>query len=384
MGLYRRKDSKQWWMSFTVNGRQYSKSTGTADKQTAQKIYDIVKAKIALGQWAPELQEKKPYTFTELVDKFREWAKGRMRSYDKDRKYVVNLLLEKFKDLYLDDFTAHTIEKLQSEFLEKGYSVAYINKITGLLKSMFSKAVDWDMVDEGILKKIRKAKQLKGENKRLRYLTKAECEALIDACDPHLKPIVITALNTGMRKSEILNLKWKNVDLQNGFILLDKTKNDERREIPINETLRAVLKTIPRRLDIPYVFYNPKTGKPYHKDLKRSFKTALKRTKVLKCSECTYQEAFKQNKDTCPVCNSKMILQKGIEDFRFHDLRHTFASHLVMAGVDLTTVKELLGHKDIKMTLRYAHLAPSHKTEAIQKFDAYLNKKIPHLKVQTG
>ncbi len=132
------------------------------------------------------------------------------------------------------------------------------------------------------------------------------------------------------------------VDLKHGFILLDKTKNGDRREIPINDTLRVIFNSLTRRLDIPYVFYDSLTGKRY-KDIKRSFKSACKRS--------------------------------GVTDFRFHDLRHTFASHLVMAGVDLTTVKELLGHKDFKMTLRYSHLAPSHKVKALDVLDNTLNGK---------
>jgi integrase len=129
------------------------------------------------------------------------------------------------------------------------------------------------------------------------------------------------------------------VDLKNGFILIPKTKNNERLEVPINETLRATLEGLPRRIDGGYVFYDPKTDKPY-KDVKRSFGSALGRAKIT--------------------------------DFHFHDLRHTFASHLLMAGVDLTSVKELLGHKDIKMTLRYAHLAPSHKVKALNILDGIL------------
>jgi integrase len=207
---------------------------------------------------------------------------------------------------------------------------------------MFTKAVEWEMVEEEVLKRVRKVKLLPDDSKRLRYLSKEECQELINACEPHLRPIVITALNTGMRKSEILNLKWDNVDLKHGFILLDRTKNNERREIPINDTLRSTLQSIPRRLDVPYVFFDPVTGKPYQ-SVKRSFATALRRAKI--------------------------------HDFRFHDLRHTFASHLVMAGVDLTTVKELLGHKKLTMTLRYSHLVPSHKVKAVDILDSTLNRK---------
>ena len=86
---------------------------------------------------------------------------------------------------------------------------------------MFTKAVEWDMVEEETLKRVRRAKMLEENNRRLRYLSKEECQTLINACDDHLKPIVIMAMNTGMRKGEILSLKWDNVDLNNGFILLD-------------------------------------------------------------------------------------------------------------------------------------------------------------------
>jgi len=144
-----------------------------------------------------------------------------------------------------------------------------------------------------------------------------------------------------MRKGEILSLKWDNVDLRHGFILLDITKNGERREIPINDTLKGVLQGITRRLDISYVFYDNATGKPYQ-DVKRSFNTALRKA--------------------------------GIKNFHFHDLRHTFASHLVMAGIDITTVSRLLGHKTLTMTLRYSHLAPARMAKAVDILDKALNE----------
>ncbi len=197
------------------------------------------------------------------------------------------------------------------------------------------------MLSEETLKRGRQVKLLEENNRRLRFLSKEECKALITSCDPHLKPIVIMALNTGCRKGEILSLEWdKHIDLRHGFITLDRTKNGERKEIPINDTLRQTLQGLTRRLDVPYAFYDHGTGRPY-RDIKRSFKTALRRS--------------------------------GIKDFKFHDLRHTFASHLVMAGVDLTTVSKLLGHKDIKMTLRYAHLAPAHMVKAVDILDSTLN-----------
>jgi len=223
-----------------------------------------------------------------------------------------------------------------------GFEPATVNRYLATLKHMFTKAVDWEMVEASVLAKVRKVKLLEESNKRLRFLSQEECLALVDSAKDFLKPIIITALNTGMRKAEILNLKWDQVDLKHGFILLDITKNGERREIPINETLEATFKALPRRLDIPYVFYNPETDKPY-RDIKGSFNSACRKAKIT--------------------------------DYTFHDNRHTFASHLIMAGVDLTTVRDLLGHADIKMTLRYSHLAPSHKKTAVNVLDSTINVK---------
>jgi integrase len=227
------------------------------------------------------------------------------------------------------------VEQLQSELIAKGHKNAYTNKVLNVFKAMFTKATEWEMIEEDVLRRIRKVKMLR-EDKRLRYLTVEERQTLINAYGKHLKPIVITVLNTGMRRGEILGLQRKHLDLMHGFILLDKTKNGERREIPINKTMQELFQSLPKRLDSNYIFCHKESGLPYG-DIKNSFDAARKAAKL--------------------------------EDLHFHDLRHTFASHLVMAGVDLTTVKELSGHKDIKMTLRYAHLAPSHKMKAVDILD---------------
>ncbi len=246
----------------------------------------------------------------------------------------------RFGSLPLRHFTTLIIEQYQTDLLNDGLKPASVNKNISIIKHMFKKACEWDMVEEAIAKKVRSVKLLEANNRRLRFLSQEECQSLINSCDRHLKPIVIMALNTGMRRGEILNLTWDRVDLKHGFILLDITKNGERREVPINATLRNVLNCIVRSIQSPYVFFDPKTGKHY-KSLKHSFSSACRRAKIT--------------------------------DFHFHDLRHTFASHLVMAGVDLTTVKELLGHKTLTMTLRYSHLAPSHKVNAMSILDTALN-----------
>jgi integrase len=340
MGLYRRKGSSIWWISFSADGRQYRRSSETDDKELAKRILKSIEGKIAEGKWFPEKRaQQAEYTFAALAQKYSAWAEGRQRAYGCWKSYVIKQLLQRFGSMKLHKFNTHMLEQFQSERLKNGNKPATVNRLLAVISHMFTKAVDWEMMDSTVKSSIR-AKMLPENNRRLRYLSKDECQALVDVCDPHLRPIVLTGLNTGMRRGEILGLRWdRHIDLKHGFILLDHTKNGERREIPINATLKTVFQGLARRLDVPYVFFDRSTGKPY-KDLKKSFVTACRKA--------------------------------GIRDFHFHDLRHTFASQLVMAGVDLTTVKELLGHKTLTMTLRYAHLAPSHKVNAVALLDRKL------------
>lgn len=333
------------------------RETSTSDKfKDAETLLIKRRQGIREGKM-PEIKRITNHSFSDLVTDYLKWA-GRQRAF-KQKELIVNQLKERFGPLPLRSFDTRLVEAYQSERLQGGKKKlkteeivankpATINRHIATLKHMFTKAVEWDMVEEETLKRVRRAKMLEENNRRLRYLSREECHALIAACDDHLRPIVIMAMNAGMRKGEILSLKWDNVDLQNGFILLDSgmTKNGDRREIPINATLRAVLEELhkgttkrPRRIDIPFVFYGDKTKTRFVR-IQRSFISACK--------------------------------WANIRDFRFHDLRHTFASQLVMAGIDLTTVKELLGHKTLTMTLRYAHLAPAHKVKAVDILDQTL------------
>jgi len=157
-------------------------------------------------------------------------------------------------------------------------------------------------------------------------------EALKD-CPLYFQALVKVAFYTGMRKGEILSLRWKDIDWKNKKIMIAKTKNNERRIIPTNGEVYKTLLSLGRHIRSEYIFVNPKTGKPYV-DFKKSWRSLLKRTQI--------------------------------EDFRFHDLRHNFASYLVMSGVDIRTVQELLGHKSLRMTERYLHLAPEHLKNAVE------------------
>lgn len=190
------------------------------------------------------------------------------------------------------------------------------------------KAVDWGKAKEN---PVRKVKFFKESKPRTRFLSEEELARLLSVSSPRLQAVITIAVNTGMRKSELQNLKWEDVDFQSGIITLNETKNGETRYIPMNDTVRQSLDSL-RQASSEYVFVKH-DGTPY--DVKQSFLTALKKA--------------------------------NISEIVFHSLRHTFASHLVMSGVDLNTVRELLGHRSMVMTLRYSHLAPQHKQDAVQK-----------------
>ena len=155
------------------------------------------------------------------------------------------------------------------------------------------------------------------------------------------KDITVAVLNSGMRRQEVLNLRWDQV--RNDFIYLNKTKTDESRQIPINDDLSELFKNIRKRnqLRSEYVFCDNK-GRPF-KQINKSFQASLKKA--------------------------------GIEDFRFHDLRHTFASHFIMRKGSLKDLQEILGHKTMTMTMRYAHLSQEHKKKAINLLNGLTSKK---------
>jgi len=189
-------------------------------------------------------------------------------------------------------------------------AVASINREMACLRHIFSKAVEWEMIDQNPFTKGRSL-IIKTNNTRFRYLTENEIKKLLDNCvNDYTKDIVTAVLNSGMRRQEVLSLKWEQI--RNDFIYLSKTKTDESRQIPINDDLNQLFKWIRTRkhLKHDYVFCD-KEGRPF-KQINKSFRASLTKAEI--------------------------------EDFRFHDLRHTFGSHFVMRGGSLKELQEILGH----------------------------------------
>lgn len=324
----------KWLLSFGEGGRgtPYHRKTFYGTYFEAVEKYNYFLRLVGKAS-------KTDHTFKNLADEYSKFCQ-KQKAYDK-KKSVIEALKKEFGGHLLFTFNVLLVEQYQTKLLTAGKAQATVNNHIATLKHMFTKAKQWGLVTEAINKAVHEVKIVNPENRRLRYLSREEANRLLASCDAHwslnhLKPIIQVALNTGMRKGEILSLTWDRVDMKAGLIFLEQkhTKNKERREVPLNKTAKEALSSIVRRLDVPYVFHE--NGKRYGQ-VHKSFVAACKKAKI--------------------------------HDFHFHDLRHTFASWLVMAGVDLTTVKELMGHKTLMMTLRYAHLAPSHKQSAVMTLD---------------
>jgi integrase len=282
-----------------------------------------------------KVKKETQVTFAELSGRYVENF-GTQRAFESSKRYLLDVVKEYFGDrplstiTYLDLETYRNKRKATPTNAGKPRTDASVNREMALISHMLAKAVEWELLETSPFKKGKRL-MFKENNQRLRFLTHDEIEALIPACTSHLKPIVETALHTGMRRGEILSLKWEQI--RNGFIYLKETKSNKARQIPINDQVGQIFRELrlKNQLKTQYVFCGPDGNRL--QEVKRSFNSACRRA--------------------------------GIYDFRFHDLRHTFASHLVMNGVGLKAVQELLGHADLKMTMRYAHLSQAHLKDAV-------------------
>ena len=224
----------------------------------------------------------------------------------------------------------------KKSFMSEKYSNAYVNRYLACIKTIFNIGIKNELIKTTPMKAV---KMMKEDNHKIRYLTADEEARLFKELSEHLKPIVICALQTGLRKSNILQLRWELVDLEFRFIevLAQQNKGHKIIKIPISDKLLETLESLPRNSE--YVFANPDTGKPY-RDISEGFKNACDRA--------------------------------NIENFRFHDLRHTVATRLVEKGIDLRVVQEIMAHSTIVTTQRYMHPTPKRKLEAISVLNSYV------------
>jgi integrase len=348
MGLYKR--GKVLWMAFTYQGRQIRRSTETTDKHLAKRIYDKILGEIAEGKWFERLPGEDK-TVAELLDRYlNEYATFHQSSGTAVGTRIITEELEQvFGTMLLKELTPQRIVSYKVTCREKGLAPATINHRLGILRHAFKLAIrEWGWIKENPAAMVVREKV---NNDRDRWLTEDEEERLLEACLQYhpdqfsgsqsswLWEIVLFALNTGMRQDEILSLEWPNIDLSRKTAAVIRSKNGEKRTIPLNQTVCGQLKEKARVRNIrcSYVYHSAAGTKIIRRNLMRAFYIVTERAKI--------------------------------EDFRFHDLRHTFATRLAQAGVDIYKIAKLLGHKDIRMTQRYAHHYPESLRDGVEVLD---------------
>ncbi len=336
-GIYKR--GNRWQIDTTYKWIRLRETCATFEM--AESALRKQKTLIDEGRYLDKKKESQD-TLAQLGEKYIAFCEGKRQKSLRSKKTNVKGILAHFgKETIVCRIGVADVEAFQTALnattasrKETSLKPASINRRMATLKHMLHKAAEWGMIEGNPATGVKLHKE---NNRRLRYLTPEECNALLEACpSATLRQVIVLALNTGMRRGEILNLKWANVNLREGYLEILEQKNGEHSTIPLNSTALDTLRSIPRRLDSDYVFTGMKPGEPFY-DLKRQFEKAISTAKL--------------------------------EGVTFHILRHTCASHLVMAGVDIATVRDILRHKSIEMTLRYAHLSPSHKKAAVEALE---------------
>lgn len=327
-GVYRRKDSSYWWISTTLpNGKRLRQSTGTEDKYEAQAFL----AKIKLDSYREHHFGIKPQrSWQDAVVRFLA-VKATLRDV-KGYQGICRRLDVYLGNLILNQINGDVIWSIIQGELKRGNKIATVNRHLALTRAILRMARDeWQWIDS-----MPKIRLLSGEAERDRWLSHEEADRLIAECPPHLAAMVKFALSTGCRAREITGLEWSRVDLERRTAWLDQTKNGTPRGVPLNQDAIAVLEQLQG--------VHPK-----------------------------YCFTFKGHPIKFAVTNNAWyaaVERASLDDFRFHDLRHTWASWHRQAGTSCDELKDLGGWKSRVMVDRYAKFATEHLTVAASRIES--------------
>jgi integrase len=331
-GIYTRR--RTWWLDFRHRGKRHVVRLGRGiNKTVARELAGIKRAEILKGE-AGISRKRTPLSFDKATEDFISWAKANKRpktitSY----RYCISQLKRSFGGKTLDQIQPFLIEKHKTMRVEEDAAVS-ANRELALLKTLFNRCIAWRTYSG--TNPVKEVKLLKEPKGKLRYLDHEEETKLLGHAREPLRTIILVGIYAGLRiQAEALTLKWEDVDFRRGLLTVRAAyaKSGEGRAVNLNSILKAALKQLKQKARGEHVFSKP-DGSPY-KSIRSAFQTACKRAKLA-----------------------------GVTP---HTLRHTFASRLAMAGVDLRTIQELGGWKELEMLQRYSHLSPSHKAEAVEK-----------------
>jgi site-specific recombinase XerD len=332
-GIYKRKDRPGFWISWSdAQGRRRRRKT---DAQTAHQARSALSAELVKVEQARVIGFTPPgeETFAAVAQRFLVHQKVRLtpRAYERE-KGIVEAHLIPFFACKLSAVRRVDVQRYVTK-RSADVSAHSIQKELNVFKHLLNLAVEWEIVPFNPAQGVKSPRVPAG---RVRYLQPTELRVVLGACHEWLRPIVALAVSTGMRRGEILGLRWLDVDMLHDRIMLPQTKNGEGRIVYLNKSAQAVIQSLP---------FNA-----YTKTSERLFRDVTPGQVTV---------TFKR------VCNAV-----GVSDFRFHDLRHTAASWLRMQGADIHTVAQLLGHKDLRMAARYQHLSPTFLADAVGRLDA--------------
>lgn len=345
MSTYRR--GELWSYSFWFDGRRYQCGTKSKSRRFAQKLEALHKARLIEGKLSPAPAKEVP-KFSEFSERYMEFSKANKRSYGIEKCYVRAILKPYFGEHRLDQITAMLAEQFKQKRFKDGLKKLSINHEVGLLKSMLSIAVKWELVERN---GARDCKLFKLDDPQPdRVLSQDEEVKLLAACDgpelklraPLLKPIILIAVYTGLRRGEILRLRWADIDFDNGVLIVRqaKTAAGQGRRVNINSRLRETLLALRHESKSEWLFPSPgrfqlqADSERHLADVKKAFHRAVKLA--------------------------------GIAHITFHQLRHTFCTRLADTGVPLHVIQDLAGHASIVMTRRYTHPGNKLKQKAVE------------------
>jgi len=341
----------RWQFSWMFEGKYHRRIART--KTEARACLEKIRTQIREGRYLERPKKEVKTRFEDALEKFLAWGDVNVTPATRSSDgYMVERWKKSpaFAGKTLDKITPVDIEAFKAERLkdlikkgpgeEEGRTVTKrtVDMDLGRLKRAFNLCIQWGLCENNPVAKV---KFFHEDAKRMRYLTEEEEKALMKAASPDLQKIITFALHTGMRRGEITGLRWQDIDFRNGVAVIPAphSKNRKDRPVPLNKVALKILRSFARPIDSSALVFGNSKGK-IETNIARLWRRA--------------------------------IVASGIEDFRFHDLRHTFASRLVMAGEDLAVLRELLGHSTFQMTLRYAHLAPSRLKEAVAVLESNL------------
>ncbi len=329
MAMYKKGDN--WFIDYYHQGRRLREKIGPS-KTLAKDALAKRKAQMAEGKFFPDKDQPRLSFFKacELYYKNHSLPHKRSARYDVG---VIRHFKEFFADRQIAQINSFDVEN----YLAKRKQLvrpATVNRELNVLKSLFSKMIKWDQLKGP--NPVQQVEFLRVDNRRLRFLEKGEITTLLRLCDRKIAPILVMAICTGMRRGEIVDLKWADIDFNNRMIHVLNTKSGKPRQIPINNNLLMILRGLARNGERVFDSQN----------LRKLFESAVRLA--------------------------------GLNDVTFHTLRHTFASQLAMSGIDLRTIQELMGHQSFEMVLRYAHLSADHKRQAVEALNSQATLDIGH------